>query len=133
MSCKVKLYGWEHMAVSYPRELLGLQTIATTHGLAGYQHLRLYSLIPLISNDTVTLRIDVDGTVFSYTIASTGGAFRKTLVPMQVMKGKTFSYRLSSPTVFRFWQDQTEFAVKPWGDAGPYRIVNPFGAGSVVA
>ena len=133
MSCKVKLYGWEHMAMSYPREVDALQTIETTHGLGGYQHHRLYAILPMISNAVVTLRISVDGTVFTYSIPSTGGAYRKPLVPLQVMKGKTYSYRLSSSSVFRFWAEEAEFAVRSWGDAGPYRIVNPFGGGSVVA
>lgn len=128
-----QFFGWEQMALGYPREVRALQTIETSHGIGNYQHHRLYAVIPLISTDTVTLRIAVDGAIFSYPIASTAGALRKTLVPLNVMKGKVFSYRLSSDSVFRVFSEDIELAVKGWGDAGPYRLVNPFGGGSVVA
>lgn len=125
-----KLYGWENAFLAYPRALLALQTIETTHGLQGFQHLRMFSYIALISSADVTFRIVVDGTVHSFTILSTSGAYQKVLVPLDVMKGKSFAYRLSSTAVFRFFQHDSEVvAVKSWGSTGPYLVVNPFGVG----
>ena len=121
-----KLYFWEFLYLAYPSELLAWQTHATSHGLNGFQHLR-DGYISLISTDTVTLTILVDGSSFAYTIPSTAGVHAKTYLQFQVMKGKLFSYQLTSPAKFRHFQWDSEIRVKSWGDAGPYRSFNPFG------
>jgi hypothetical protein len=101
-------------------------TQATTHDLQGYMHLR-DCYIALQSTAIVTLTINVDGTDYSYSIPSTGGAYLKTYLVLRPAKGKLFSYSLTSSAGFRLYQRDCEIRVKGWGDAGPYRVMQPFG------
>ncbi len=127
-----QLFGWEIAYLAYPRELLAWQTLPTTHGFPiGYQHVR-DGYFALISNAAVTLTVNVDGTSFAYTLASTSGNLRKIYVPFQVMKGKTFSYRLSSASVFRFFVYDSGIHAKPWKSSEEYSWINPFGQGNTI-
>lgn len=127
-----QLFGWEHAFLAYPRELLGWQTLATSHGFPnGYHHVR-DGYFAIISNADVTLTINVDGKNFTYTLASTSGNFRKIYVPFQVMKGKLFAYGLSSSKVFRFFEYDSSIRAKLWKSQDEYSFVNPFGAGNNV-
>ena len=82
----------------------------------------------LESSDVVTLTIYVDGTAFTYTIASTAGVYAKVLVESQVMKGKSVKYVLTSPADFRVFPEDVVIKVRPWGNSGPYVTVRPLGA-----
>ena len=100
-------------------------TQETTHDFRGFWHHR-DGYIALISSDTVTLTITVDGTAFHYSIASQGG-YGKPYLVFQPMKGKYATYSLVSEAGFRLFQRDTAIAVKPWGDSGPYLQKMPFG------
>lgn len=113
---------WEPM----PELTTVWETQATTHDLPGFQHLR-DGYISLISTDTVTLTITVDGVPFIYTIASTAGAHRKTYLVFQRMKGKEFVYRLASPAGFRLFVRDSEVRLKTWGSESGYTVQQPFG------
>lgn len=121
-----KLYGWSFDHLTYPNEQRGKQTLGTTHGLTGYQHHRS-AYISLISSGVVTLTINIDGTDYAYTIASTGGAHRKVYLTLQAIKGKVFSYRLAGAATFQHFQWDSEVLVRSWDNPGAYSHINPFG------
>jgi len=109
-----------------PENVTAWITQGTSHGIRGYQHVRA-AYIALQSTATVTLTVTVDGTAYTYSIASTGGAYQKIYVPMQAVKGKLFSYSLTSSANFRVFKGDCEVYVKAWDSPSGYAIVNPFG------
>lgn len=101
-------------------------TQGTTHDIKGFQHLNC-AYIALMSTAAVTLTINVDGTDYAYNIASTGGVYQKKYLMLGALKGKLFTYKLTSGSGFRLFQRDCEVRVKGWNDAGPYQVANPFG------
>lgn len=97
---------------------------ATSHGFPGYSHVR-EAWVALISNDDVVFSITVDGVSYSYTVPSTGGAFRKVYLPLKPHKGKLFRYSASG-SAFTLFGEDTVVHVKPWGTEGPYLPFKPF-------
>jgi len=56
----------------------------------------------------------------------------KVYLPLQAgtgggLKGKIFSYRLTSSAGFRVYKNDLEVRVKAWGSNSAYQIVRPFG------
>lgn len=103
------------------------QTPVMTHEMTGFFVFRPYALIGYQSTAQVTFAVIVDGRTFTYVLPSTAGAYAKTWVPMQVMKGKSVQYSVSSAPGVRLYQQDLELGVKQWGETGPWRIVRPFG------
>jgi hypothetical protein len=121
-----RLFRWKWIFEPEPELALNWVTQSVSHGLQGYQFMR-DGYITLLSTTTVTLTITVDGTAFSYTIASTAGAVRKIYVPFQVMKGKSWAYSLTATAGLRVYKSACEVRVKQWGGNAPFQSVNPFG------
>ncbi|MGI0016172.1 MAG: hypothetical protein ACREBU_22355, partial [Nitrososphaera sp.] len=107
-------------------------TQGTNHDIPGWQFLK-DGYIALASSDIVTLKINVDGTDFSYAIPSTGGVYKKVYLIFSIdlalgkcLKGKLFTYSLTSNLGFRLFQKDCEVRVHPWS-GGNYVTKNPFG------
>ncbi len=98
----------------------------TTHDLKGFQHVP-FAYLALISTATVTLNINIDGVDYAYTVPSTAGAYRKIYLVLQPVKGKLFTYSLTSSAGFRVFERDCEIRAKQWNEAGPYGVANPFG------
>lgn len=101
----------------------------TGHGIKNYQHLK-DCYLGIRSNSNLTFRITIDNTNYDYTIASTGGAFKRIYLPLQAVKGKVFSYSLtpvSGSTGFRVYEKDFSVRVKEWGSSGEYLTLNPLG------
>lgn len=102
-------------------------TQETTHDFRGYWHHR-DAYVAMMSEDDATLTITVDGTPFQYTVpAGVAGAYVKPYLPLQPMKGKYATYKLSSASGVRLFQRDLEVRVKDWGSTGPYQVKMPFG------
>ncbi len=105
------------------------ETQGTTHDLPGFQFIK-DGYIALISTNDVLLEITVDGVTFVFTVPRTGGVYaRKYLIfgdsASRVLKGKLFTYRLSSPSPFRLFLKDCEIRVKSW--SGDFIVAHPFG------
>lgn len=121
-------YIWEPL----PELVTYYETQGTTHDIPGYQFLK-DGYISLISTDTVTLVVNVDGVDYTYSIPSTGGAHAKTYLIFGIngttgrtLKGKEYRYTLSSPAGFRLYQKDCEVRVHAWA-GGDYIVKQPFG------
>jgi hypothetical protein len=101
-------------------------TQGTCFDADGFIHVRR-AFIALMSSATVTLTVNIDGVNYTYTLASTAGAYRKLPVVFRPVKGKLHSFRVESALPLRLFVKDTEVWFKPWGDAGPYRVAKPFG------
>jgi len=120
------IYGWEVMGSHYPAGLLAVKTIAGSHALKGYQHVREF-YPSLIAPADVTFSLIVDGVARTYTIPATGTAHLKPRIPVDAVKGKMFSYKLTSAQVFKFFVGDSELLLGEWGRTGPYEVIRPFG------
>jgi len=98
----------------------------TSYGLPGYHHVR-DAYIAIRSSAPVTLTYTFDGTVQTYTIASTGGLRRKVFLPFDSNKAKVDKWSFDSDTQFRLYIEDCEVRVKPWLTSLGYQITKPFG------
>lgn len=121
-----KIYGWEVMGSHYPPGLLAVRTIAGTHSLGRFQHIREF-FPSLIAPANVTFSLTVDGATQNYTIPATGSQHLKPRVAIAAVKGKMFQYRITSTQVFKFFVGDSEMLVGEWGRSGPYQSIRPFG------
>lgn len=122
---------WEIFNVEWRYELTPesstrWQIEGTSHGLEDFHHLRRL-WIGIQSTAIVTLSLDGDGTTVVYTLPSTGGVYKKLLVPLQAKKAKLWKYTLTSEAAFRVFYDDTEVEVLGWGMDGFYKDVKPLG------
>jgi hypothetical protein len=101
-------------------------TQGTTHDLKDFQHVRA-AYIALESSAVVTLKITIDGADYSYDIPSTVGTYKKVYVPLKAIKGKLFTYSLTSANPFRLYARDCEVRVRSFDQQGPYAVANPFG------
>lgn len=101
------------------------KTQGTTHDQEDFHFVRELR-ITLRSTATVTLTINVDGTDYTYTLASTSGNQRMVRVTPQSIKGKIFQYTLSSAAGFRVYKKDCSVLVKRV-KSPDYSIQNPFG------
>lgn len=113
------------------------QTQGTTHDIPGYQFLK-DGYIAHISTADLTLTITVDNKAYVYTIPNSGGLYVKSYLIFaldaalqQTLKGKIFSYGISSTEGFRLFKKDCEFRVHAWNGGG-YQVVRPFGGDSFV-
>lgn len=107
---------WEEPETSYV--VRGLQPGGWTHIRDGYFALR--------STADVTLTVTIDGTVYTYTLASTSGNRRKVYVKFRPIRGKMYRWALDCPNTFRLYGEDTHIYVKPWNTAISYQPVQPF-------
>lgn len=115
-----------------PELALTWTTPAMTHGLTGWLHQRL-AWMAYLSTQTVTFtRTFSDGSSETYSLPSTAGAYRKTLLPLVPKKSMWYQYSMTSPAVFKVFVNDIELHTKQWGSQGPYTIQRPIGAPSVV-
>jgi hypothetical protein len=101
-------------------------TQGTTHDLREYQHVR-DAFIALEATADVVLNVNVDGVDYAYTVPNTGGAYRKQYLPLRAIKGKLFTYSLTSANPFRLYTRDCEVRVRMFDQSGPYAVANPFG------
>jgi len=98
----------------------------TTHGLHGYQLLRL-AWIAYQATGVCTLQIIADGTIFSYALPSTAGVYMKTAVVLAPIKGQFFQYAFVGPaTGCQLFDADSELWVQPWGDTAGPAVVRAF-------
>lgn len=115
-----KMWGIQWIYEAAPESVYTWKTQPTGHGLKGWQHVRQMELAHMSSAD-LTLTVTVDGYPYVYTVANSGGAFVKTLIPLKAVKGKVFQYAVTSSAAFRLWHDDLEVLVREWGAEGEYR------------
>jgi hypothetical protein len=125
---------WRIMGVEWiyepaPELVETWETQETTLDFPGWFHHReLY--LPIISTDLVTLSvrtIENPAGPFTYTKASTGGAYDRGYFPVNPMKALAVAYRLTSPAGFRVFQKDLTVSAKAWGSPGPFTPKQPFG------
>lgn len=117
-----------------PEYVYEWKTQGTDHDMTGYQFLK-DGFIAHRSTVDLTLTITVDGNDFVYTIANSGGVYRKTYILFALansglaLKGKLFTYQLRSTNVtvpFQLYQKDSEVRVHAWSGGG-YSVKLPFG------
>jgi hypothetical protein len=105
------------------------ETQGTTDDICGWATTR-EAYITVMSTDTVTLTINYDGVDVEYEIPSTAGAQEKIYLPLQAIKSKIRSYRLSSPTPFRLFKKDCCVMLAGWGRNTEMTVNKPFGGPS---
>jgi hypothetical protein len=100
----------------------------TSHGFSGWQQVRDLYIAGRFTIDA-DLIVSIDGTEYSYTIPSTGGARLKQHIWLQPKKGKMFRYITNSSVPFRIYGEDCEVRVKPWNTALGYQLISPFRSG----
>ncbi len=107
------------------------KTQGTDHDLPGYQFLK-DGYIAHASTADITLNITVDDNVFSYIIPNSGGDYIKSYILFAIassglsLKGKLFTYELTSSAPFQLFQKDCEVRVHAWA-GGDYMVKLPFG------
>ena len=138
------LYGVEWVFEPMPEEAVLWETQETTFDLPGYIHAR-DMWIAVSSNASFSLDITIKFNNGVNTIlrniggvsgeASTSDQMKKFYLDLPANKGVGYKFKIESvvtdsiliaPPV-RLWVRDTEVRVKPWGHAGSYLIVKPFG------
>lgn len=125
-----QLFNWEWKFEPAPELTTTWESPDTTHELEGFQHLR-DGYIAHISSADLTLTVTIDGTAYTYTIANGAGAYKKTYLTFQPIKGKYFRYKLTSASGFRLYQQDSELRCKIWGGQTQYHRIKPFGGRSL--
>lgn len=116
---------WEIFNVEWtytpsPEASIKWQIEGTSHGYEDFHHTR--RLWPaLVSTADVTLALDNDGNVETYTLPSTGGVYKKLLIPLKARKGKLWKYTFTSSLPFRLFLDDTNVETLGWGADGMYK------------
>jgi len=120
-----KLYQCTYLYRPDEEEIKHWEFPKTSHGFPGWQHVRdLY--LALVSTDTITLTVEVDGESETYTVPSTNGVRTKQHVWLRPLKGKMFRYKLDCSAPFRIYGEDCEVRVKPWNTGLGYQLVSPF-------
>lgn len=120
------LYLWE--PTLWPHSYLQKNWVTPdkADGLYGFGHLR-DGYIAHISTADLVLTINIEGIDYLYIIPNGGGAYRRTYVVLQPVKGKARHFQLSSAQPCRVLTADTKFNLKEWSSQGPYTPVAPFG------
>jgi hypothetical protein len=108
------------------------KTPPMTHGLSGWLHQRTLWIAYLASAQVIFTRYFSDGTQESITLPSTGGVYSKTLFIPAPKKFLAAQYEAISTQPLKVFVNDCEFATRSWGSEGPYQVVKPIGAPSVV-
>lgn len=96
----------------------------TANGLPGWQHIR-DAFITYSSEEDCIFLINADGVDYSYTLPATGGTPKKYYLPVCAIKGKLFSFKISSAKGFKLYNEDSEIRIKPWGSAQSYNVIRP--------
>lgn len=131
---EVNMYTSEWVSEPEPDLALNWVPQPTTFDFPGWFHLRA-CYIALRSTSTVTLTITADigessPRIYTYTIPSTLGEYKKVYIPLHAIKGKNVQPKLTSTTGFRVYYRDVEMHAKPWGSNDAYSIMKPFGGPS---
>lgn len=123
---------WEFFRIRWvyepsPELVTEWKTQGTTLNQMGFLHIRdMY--ISLQSSAQVDFTITVDGVAHPQTsIPSTSGVHQKVYVVADVMKGKEWTFTLTSSANFRVFMRDIEVRCKSWGSSGGYQVLQPFG------
>jgi hypothetical protein len=119
-------FNFKYIFEPTPEMVMQWITQPTSHGLAGYQHVK-QALFAINAPAPIVFTINIDGVNYPYTVPPTLG-YRKVLVPFGPWKGLVFQYSAVSTQPFQIWIDDAECWVKNWGDTGPYKNVKLIGA-----
>lgn len=104
-------------------------TQPTSHDLPGYFSVR-DMLIGHQSTAPLTLVVSYDGVGQAYTIAPSGGVYRRDYISLAVGKGRAVQYQWTSPEPFALFKRDMSVRVQGWGLSGGYQSMNPFGGPS---
>lgn len=119
------LYAWDLAFQPAPELATSWLSGPTTHGQRAFQ--QVYQvLVPLMSTSVVEFTLIVDGTLYTYNLASTGGIYAKIPVILQAKKGLTWQYGLNAATPFMLFDADFEAWISVWGQGGGYHVVRPF-------
>lgn len=108
------------------------KTPPMTHGLSGWLHQRTLFIAYLASATVTFTRYFTDGTQESISLPSTGGVYKKVLFIAGPKKSLSMQYEATSSQPMKVFVNDCEFATRSWGSQGPYQVVRPIGAPSVV-
>lgn len=107
------------------------KTQGTDHDIPGFQFLK-DGYIAHCSTADITLNITVDNNVFTYVIPHGSGQYIKSYILFAIpagglsLKGKLFTYELTSASPFQLFQKDSEVRVHAWA-GGDYLVKLPFG------
>jgi len=123
------------ISVPFPESQTNWQTELNSLGGEGWQHLEPVMNVEYISTTPVTLVFTVDsgnGSIApaAVTLPSSNGLQTKMKVELTYNKWKIIGFGLSSTAPFNLFSEGVEVKVRSWGDAGPARLVKPFGGQS---
>lgn len=124
-----RLFGLRWIYEFYPYLTNNWVSEPSDWGIPGYKFLR-YAYIPLVSTADATLTVTVDGVSYSYTVGSTGGAYKKVYVEFGAFKGKLYSFSLTCPNPIRVMQQDVEVWYKNV-NSGVLHKITPFGGQTV--
>jgi hypothetical protein len=128
-------FGWTETATKNPKiykitvlyradeeEIVHWESPEDAFGHEGYFHLR-DGYFDIRSNAAVTLKLTVDGTEHTYTLASTSGARRKVYQEFAAVRAKVIKLELDSSATFRFYSDTSTLYAKPWQSQLGYKPI----------
>jgi hypothetical protein len=125
------LFKVQWVFVPYPELVKEWHTEGTSHGLAGWQHVKELNIAHLSTADLTLTLIRDFGAPIVVTVPNSGGIQTKTLVQVPPpSKFKIVSYNLTSTQPFRLWVEDLEVFVVDWESDGGYKLVKPFGGPS---
>jgi hypothetical protein len=110
-----------------PDSALNWITQPTSYGIAGYHHVH-HAMYAYASTQPLVLNITTDTVVTTYSLPSTGGAYRKVRIMFAPVKGLVDIWSAVSAAAFQVWQEDIEIFVKGWGDTGAYVKARLLGA-----
>lgn len=126
-----RLFGVRWVFEPAPEFAKEWKTQGTDHDIPGYQFLK-DGYIAHCSTADITLNITVDDVVFSYVIPNSSGEYIKSYILFAIansglsLKGKLFTYELTSTVPFQLFQKDCEIRVHAWA-GGDYMVKLPFG------
>lgn len=126
-----RVYSLKWLFQPYPEQSVFWNTEMLSFG-NGWQSI-YYVNLPHISTADITLTLTFDQgpvSTVTLTVPNSGGNFIKTLVPIGANKFKLVSFTATSTAKATIFREQLEVWVKPWGSAGPFTPVRPFGGAS---
>ena len=107
------------------------KTEGTSHGMVGWHHIKEISIAHISTADLTFILTTETGGVVTLTIPNSGGKFIKTPpITLPPMKGRLFTYSLTSTAGFRLFVEDSVVKVGEWGRQGGYTVVRPLGGPS---
>lgn len=103
------------------------ETQPTTHDFQAFGHLYRAQIAHRSTTD-ITMTVTIDGAEYEYTIPNSGGAYEKTYVTLQAIKGKSFQYTFESDEGYRIYKRDCVIECKAWSDVAAYQSATPFGS-----